>query len=257
MKYLIVFLVILAVAIVVWNTREDDDSILTTGTSRTPASISMTPAKNKIEIPYKQSTYILYYSFLSNRGLQIIPNFSDKLSAQTQSEKNNCRIASNGGFYTTSDTPLGLLKINYTLISGEITESHLINGFFYLDESGDPHIDRHYPVTAPTVMQSGPYFSSGSAISTVNDKPARRTVLLETTSGEYIVAAVTAKEATTSGPLLSDLPVILFSITTPFQVEKALNLDGGSASFYRDADGFTLSEFTHVGSLICATELIR
>ncbi|MCR4263486.1 MAG: phosphodiester glycosidase family protein, partial [Candidatus Roizmanbacteria bacterium] len=229
------------------NTSNDSES----KTSLTITPFTIPQAKNRAEIPYGQSTYVLYYSPISNRGIEVIPNFSDKLDAESLSEKNKCRIASNGGFYTTDSTPLGLFKINNTVIGSEKKETNLINGFFYLDDSGNPHIDRAYPNNAPTVIQTGPFFSAGNTVSTTNDKPARRVVIIEAISGEYYIAAVTTKETTTSGPFLSDLPVILFSITEPFEVLRALNLDGGAASFYKDESGFTLSELTHVGSVIC------
>ncbi|KKR49879.1 MAG: hypothetical protein UU81_C0022G0008 [Microgenomates group bacterium GW2011_GWC1_41_8] len=260
MKYFVLFVIIIGL-IVIWNTQvknrsgntDNQDNQSTPSISISEGRYRTVPpqAKNKIEIPYNQSTYTLYYSSLSNSTIKVIPNFTEKINAESLSEKNNCRIASNGGFYTTNDTPLGLLKINDEIISREKTDSNLINGFFYLDQVGNPHIDGQYPSDAPTIIQSGPFFSAGDTISTVNDKPSRRIVVMETTSGEYYIAAITTKEITTSGPLLSDLPVILFSIEEPFQVRTALNLDGGAASFYKDESGFTLSELTHVGSVIC------
>ena len=254
MKYLILFAIVLGVTFL-WgiqmrNTSHDSNSQNNTVTLSTiPITIPQT--KNKAEIPYGQSTYVLYYSPISKRGIEVIPNFSDKLDAESLSEKNKCMIASNGGFYTTNDTPLGLFKINNTVIGSEKKETNLINGFFYLDDSGNPHIDRAYPNNAPTVIQTGPFFSAGNTVSTTNDKPARRVVIIEAISGEYYIAAITTKETTMSGPFLSDLPVILFSITEPFKVLRAVNLDGGAASFYKDESGFSLSELTHVGSMIC------
>lgn len=253
MKYILFFLIFIG-GIYVYitrpgNTSENDQR--EASISSNPPSISIATPENSIDIPFGQTSYTLYYSRIDNGTITVIPNFSEKVSAASIAEKNDCRKAGNGGFYTEEDTPLGLFRLNGAVLSNEREETNLITGFFYIGQSGDPGIGREYPEDAPTIIQTGPFFSRDDTFTTVQDKPARRTLIIETTSGQLYIASITAKGTAASGPYLSVLPEILFSVDEPFEVQYILNLDGGAASFYKDESGFTLSEFTHVGSVIC------
>lgn len=205
----------------------------------------------QIMISYQGIEYNFYYFPLSGKTIKLIPNFTQQTGANTLATQHICESASSGGFYTKEDTPLGLFKVDGEILQQERKETNLVNGFFYLDEAGNPAINSFYMESANTILQTGPYMPSRQPLSIMNDKQARRIVVFETTTGAYYIGALTAKDLFTSGPFLSQVPPILFSITDPFSITKALNLDGGAASFYTDKNGFTLSELTHVGSVIC------
>ena len=255
MKFFIIAVLVTAVAIAIaqlLSVREN--SVKQTQPSTTQQPLRSPSPVQSISVSYRGNEYVLYYSNISNKNIAIISNFSDQKSALAISKENNCAVASNGGFYTENDKPLGLFKVDGKVVSPEKTVTSLINGYLYIDAEYNPHISRSYPDNAPSIIQSGPFYSSNSVISTVNDKPARRVVIAETATGAYYLLAITAKGLTTSGPLLSDIGAILFSITDPFKIASAVNLDGGAASYYRGSDGYELNELTHVGSVICVTD---
>lgn len=195
--------------------------------------------------------YIVYYAPISNRTLSLLPNFDNPRAAQVVAEEHHCAVASSGGFYTPDRKPVALFRTNSKSYSDVVSTSSLLTGFFYLDRKGNPHIGASYPSDAPTVFQSGPLFTSNMPFPSSTDEEARRIVVIESTTGELFVAAIVQEQYAFSGPYLSDMPAILFSIKEPFTVARALNLDGGSASFYKDESGFALPELVYVGSILC------
>ncbi|MBI4130137.1 hypothetical protein HY468_02375 [Candidatus Roizmanbacteria bacterium] len=218
-------------------------------------NISPTPHQKEsltsILVKHEETSYRILYTKLAGQTITIIPNYQTKKAAATIVEENTCKAASSGGFYKEDNKPLGLLKINNELFNPESNDTRLLTGFFFIGKNNTVGIGKTYPDDAPTVLQSGPYFTSANRLQLRQDGLARRIMIIEDTSGQFYLAAITMQENTHSGPLLANLPPILFSIKEPFRVTSILNLDGGSASFFMDESGYTLSELTYVGSLIC------
>jgi len=222
----------------------------------TPLSVSIdiSPSplpKNKVDITYHERRYVLVYEPISGKALSLIPNFTEKRSALSIAEENSCKAASSGGFYTKEDKPLGLFITDGKIYGQRINNSSLLTGFFYMTDSGEIYIDSEVENNHPTILQSGPLFTSNRPYPTRTDEYARRNVIIEDINGAEYIATIFGSENTYDGPQLSDMPAILFSITSPFRVQRALNLDGGSASFFMIANHFTASEIVAVGSVIC------
>ncbi len=217
-----------------------------------PVTIALPPqAQNIVEKNFENKDYLIYYTKISGNKIELIPNFTQKRSSLDIIKEAKCTSAINGGFYSKEGEPLGLFIANGKVYQEEAEDKTLLTGFFYLDETGQAVISSQAPEKSNSVFQTGPLMINPNKLSTIDDKPSRRSVLIENETGEIYALAVTDKEDQYSGPTLSDLPAILFSINDPFQVNKALNLDGGSASVYLEESGFTLSELQTIGSLIC------
>ena len=146
---------------------------------------------------------------------------------------------------------MGLLIIDGEKYGNVSVDRSILTGFFYLDANGQPHISSQTNPDAQTIFQAGPLIINDKPFSTTRDEQARRVLIAEDTDGNAYALAIVYKDSTYSGPLLSELPPILFSINEPFRVKQGLNLDGGSASFFYEKDGVHLTEQTNVGSLIC------
>lgn len=236
----------------IWKSGSENKNGVITEASPTPYLTNAPQASNFINVEIDGKSYLVYFSRLSDKKIEIIPNFSQKRSSLTIIEEAGCKAAINGGFYTKEGEPLGLFIVNGKTYSPEIiSDKSLLTGYFYLDLSGKPFINNQKPLDSLFVIQSGPFIESNYKFSTTVDEETRRTVIVQTTQGIVYVLTIVGKDDLYSGPLLSDLPLLLFSITTPFKIEKALNMDGGSASAYYGEDGFSLGELSPVGSIIC------
>lgn len=227
-----------------------------TGGETPPLSVSIdispsSAPQNKIEITFGERRYRLVYEPLQGKTIRIIPNFTEKRSATVIAEENSCTTASSGGFYTKEDKPLGLFKTDNKVLGEKVNNSSLLTGFLYITKTGEVYIDSEVNTEHPMIIQSGPLFTSNKPYPTRTDEYARRNLVIEDTNGQEYIATIFGAENTYDGPQLTDLPEILFSIKSPFHVQRALNLDGGSASFFKLANDFTTSEIVAVGSVIC------
>lgn len=218
-----------------------------------PAIIPSPTAKNVFYITYDNREYSIYYTKLNGHTITLLPNFSQKAASQTLIKENNCQAAVNGGFYDKEEEPIGLFIANGKVYKEEDEEdTSLLTGFFYLDDTGSPHIERNSPLKSTNIIQAGPLIINSTPFITKVDETARRSVLAETDNGDFYALSIIEKgDNYFLGPTLADLPPLLFSIDTPFKIIKALNLDGGSASVFYGDDGFSLSELSTVGSIIC------
>lgn len=238
-----------------WLNRQSRQSSETSSSSTTPSPTiatsfdSAVPAKNSKIIQYKNQQYRLFYYPIDTAYL--IPNYVNKERASTLVSKTNCDAAINGGFYEEDGSPLGLVIVDNIEINPEIRNSNLITGFVTINATGQVSIGRDYNPDSNTVLQTGPYISSNQLLSLVSDKQARRSAIVEAVDGTHYAASVTFDKQTTTGPFLRDLPAILFSDQAPFDTVRAINLDGGAASYFFVKDDIELSELTPIGSMVC------
>lgn len=217
-------------------------------------SIDLSPSPSPehiITITFEEKGYKLVYEPLRGKTIRLIPNFTEKRSASAIAEENSCKVASSGGFYTKADKPLGLFKTDGKVLGNRVNNSSLLTGFLYVTDTGEAYIDSEVTDEHPIILQSGPLFTSNKPYPTQRDEYARRNMVIEDTDGHEYIATIFGSENTYSGPKLSDMPNILFSFNAPFRIQRALNLDGGSASFFKLSNDFMVSEIVAVGSVIC------
>lgn len=187
--------------------------------------------------------------------LSLIANFTTRSDAKSLMKEYGCTSAVSGGFYTETNTPLGLFKTNNTQYAPKI-QSSFVNGFLWFDEADVPHITRTIDESiASQALQTGPILIEQRKpvpLTIRNDFGARRVVAALDTSGDLIFLVLYDADKVFDGPLLADVPKTLSNIfeSENIEVTDAINLDGGSASaFFSTSD--SLSELTPVGSLFC------
>jgi hypothetical protein len=143
---------------------------------------------------------------------------------------NGCVAGVNGGFFHPDRRPLGLVIAGGRRVN-RLETSRLLSGVLYSDARGT-HIERrarfrdHAGIEA--LLQTGPYLvEHGRAVRGLSRaNPRRRTFVATDWRGRWALGATTTRLT------LAELAEVLTSpgTLTPWPVERALNLDGGSST---------------------------
>ncbi len=251
---LIIFIISLLLASRIILKNKDTQKPIETNTKSMISPSQNEPAVNlptAVQIHNNNMTYNIYYTSLNNYNLTLIPNFSQLKSFESITKSNNCKSAINGGYYTTDNKPLGLYKSNSTKYSEEIKDSSLLTGYLTIDKNGKADISFLDHIDSPDIIQSGPYISKNTTLKLTADEYARRSLIGKSDTGDLYIVFINNSEEMFNGPLLAEIPEIIFSESVPVRFISVLNLDGGSASAYMDKSGYIFRELTTVGSIIC------
>lgn len=235
--------------------RRPPDVVKKQITQRQPSHETPTPTPTEKSVTVHSETYAYAMIKALPGDITLIANYEKKKDAATLFSANHCASGINGGFYDTSNNPLGLVIIDGQTIRKSLL-SPLFNGFFWIDADSHAHITTTPPdPDSPIALQSGPIVRTNQAATFLQireDKHARRMIAaVDTTAAVYFLTLYT-KESVFDGPLLADVPALLEQIASQesLSLTDAMNLDGGSAStFY--SPGLKLSELTPVGSVFC------
>lgn len=201
------------------------------------------------EIVYDYEYFIVHQL----EKLSLISNFDTPVRASNLATKNRCDFAINGGFYSTDNRPLGVF-IGNGYEQANALKSALFNGFFGFSSS-KAVITKTFDSSYPYILQSGPlllYNASPLPLAIQNDEHARRSAVVITNEGQIVFVTFFIRDSIYNGPLLGDLPTILhqFATNEGFVIEAALNLDGGSATYFKHTT-VELPELSSIGSLFC------
>jgi hypothetical protein len=170
-----------------------------------------------------------------------------------------CAAGVNGGFFHADWRPVGLV-ISEGLRINRFETARLLSGVLYSDGKGTHLLRRGRFREQPgitTLLQTGPYLVDGArAVRGLSTENARRRSFVATDwRGHWALGA------TTDRLTLAELASILTATGTftPWPVERAINLDGGSSTgfyFDRGADGapVLLRPLKRVRNLLCITE---
>ena len=215
---------------------------------------SPTPLQQSMDIQNGGKTYRIAWLKLNDLSkLTLIPNFTEKRTAQSFIESNECETVVNGGFYTKDNQPTGLFVTEGKTIRGNIPNT-LLNGYIVIDKNNNAMILMSPPDELVRIaLQTGPILIRGGKMATLairDDEFARRVVVGISQKGAVIFLTVYDPENIWSGPKLADTPDVLSSIIESLQLTDAVNLDGGSASAFIRSD-LSLQELTSVGSFFC------
>ncbi len=186
--------------------------------------------------------------------VRLIANYEDKISASRIVSNYSCRAAINGGFYDTNFKALGLVVIDEQLIYPERTNA-LFNGFITINGNNDYSIGDSPSEGVKYALQTGPLLIVGgkeAKLRLSTDTVARRMVAVTDAGNQLYLLAIFKPDSKLDGPLLEKLPTIIRAIGNEEKIiiRDAINLDGGSASFFYNGD-VVISEWTPVGSLWC------
>ncbi len=210
--------------------------------------------KRSVEIDGKEYKFA-WIQITNLENIFLYPNFEERYTLEEGVEKYDCRNLTSGGFYTETNSPIGLFISEVGMLSDK-TVNKLFNGYFILTKKSEAIISRNYSGEPVRIgLQAGPILIQNGVVQKLtlaSDKMARRVVVALTKEGEIYFITLYDKESVFIGPLLADLPELVSDIQNEIGVEftSALNLDGGSASaFY--TQNMQLSELTPIGSFFC------
>ncbi len=196
--------------------------------------------------------YKIYFQEVKN-DLILIPNFSEKKSTEKIFSENKCLYGINGGFYKKEGGALGLFAVDGKIMGEEIT-SATFNGYFW-ERGRDMGLDWSKPEGwsgTGFILQSGPLFDveyTGKG-KFVDEEQRRRALVASDKKGRFYFVVIFEKNNNYGGPRLSEIAEILRKSKIA-DFDKALNLDGGSASAFYGENGQKLWEIVNVGSFIC------
>ncbi len=253
MKPRLIILIICIVALLFFAYRYISISSVISPSSPQPVPTG-TAQHTVTTLTYQEIIYDYDYFVVNDfRKLKLIPNFDTPTRASTIASKKQCISAINGGFYSEETTPLGaFIGSGYT--QSKALTSRLFNGFFaFTDTHAAIMTDLNTSYTS--VLQSGPLlFMNGSSLPLTiqNDKHARRSVVVSTNDEQILFVTFYIRDSIYNGPLLADLPAILeqFASNEEVSIDAALNLDGGSATYFKNKDR-ELPELSPIGSMFC------
>ncbi|TSC89490.1 MAG: Uncharacterized protein G01um10145_647 [Microgenomates group bacterium Gr01-1014_5] len=214
---------------------------------------------NQLDLIHNGSNYRINWEQVAiPKNIILGTNLDEKKTAETLFSENQCKVLTNGGFYTESDNYIGLLYIDGKKLSNESSDP-LFNGVFYITNAGDPGIGSGVPLTQiKYAVQSGPIlvrYRTYQKLKLASDQGARRIVIALTDKKAVYFMAVFDPNSTYLGPLLTDLPEIVkkFAEGKNLSFTDALNLDGGSHSAFL-TPGVSLDELSPIGSYLCARD---
>jgi uncharacterized protein YigE (DUF2233 family) len=222
-----------------------------------------TPANKKsdypktIDLEFNHIKYTISWVLIQNpQSVNLIPNFSEKLTAFEVFKKENCSFLTNAGFYDKLDNPLGLFVTNGIQTGKEIGSS-LVNGIFIVKNDNTPKIAEtaEDEKDIKIALQSGPILISDrlpNSLKIIRDEPSRRVIVGLDESNRIFFLTIYLEESKYQGPNLQDLPKILveFQKVSGLTMNSALNLDGGTASTFL-AESLQLNELSHSGAFFC------
>jgi len=183
---------------------------------------------------------------ISPENLILVNNTENKYGFSQIINDYNCQKAVNGGFYQEDNKPLGWMIIDGKQIQ-KVKSSQMFNGFVYIKNK---RLDISFTNDDEAIYghQSGPILiNQGKPVSlqVANDKPTRRSVIaIDQDNNTYILMILNS--------LMQELPekVSVIAEIEKLSLNKAINLDGGTASAYYDGVN-KISELIAVGSVWC------
>jgi len=255
-KYIIFFVVsfisvvfLRSVALKIFNDK--NNSI------RTQQTASKTVKIEKIheDIIYNDNPYRYHWFEVENiSGLRLYDNFEKKLTLDEIIEKNECIFIINGGFYDKTNSPIGLFQNDFGIIS-PFENNVLFNGIFSVCDLDIARITQSSPFdNLRLALQTGPVLISEYKMFKIkeSENKARRSVVVISEDNRLFFIVVFDGKSVFLGPALFELAEIIEIISGDLGIKTkyALNLDGGSASFFYNIDN-KLSELSPVGSYFC------
>jgi len=209
-----------------------------------------------IDLDYQsQIVRVRWFKVEDASKLHLVPNYEEFVTSTDLVEDTECKYVTSGGFYDKQNEPLGLVISEGKQIY-EYKKNVLMNGVLSVNEVDTPRISRGMPSGfLEEAVQSGPLlWENGNqlALNLNSDKNARRVIAAINGDNELYFFVFYNPNSSFGGPLLGDLPALVNEINNKLDlnIADAINLDGGSASVFNNAD-VTLSELSPVGSYWC------
>lgn len=219
-----------------------------------PASPSPIPPDQSVDVAHDGISYrIAWLPIPDPSKLTLLSNFTQKRTARSLIDGDECAQVVNGGFYTTDGEPTGLFTSDGQT-TRDASPNAFLNGYLVVDRDNDASIRPSPPEESVRIgLQTGPILirdGNTIALTIRDDEFARRIIAAITQNSEIVFLALYDPDNPWSGPKLADTPYILSKVTARLHLTDAVNLDGGSASAFIRGD-LSLDELTPVGSFFC------
>src|SRR4030043_869425 len=222
-----------------------------------PPTISeLNPIDSKNEINFDGYIFDYNWFYVSNLDkLILLPNWDQKRTSDEMISEENCLYLSSAGFYSKDEKPIGLFSIG-NIIYSNFSGNNLFNGIFS-KISEKEYVFSQNPLRENTLfsLQSGPLIIFNFKLKlfdNLSEGRGRRNIIISTKENKLLFITIYNKNSIFDGPKLGDLPKIidLISKNHNWNIENALNLDGGTASSFKNDDIY-LKELSPVGSFFC------
>lgn len=261
MKKILLLTTVLAIGALFLLKKQEVPTTLSVTDSATPSPTLDPTLVKKLEVKSESGTFSIAYTRLFE-GVEISlkPNFTAKKSSKVIASSEGCLLVSNGGFYTTTHSPIGLFISEYEQLNS-FQDSSLFDGVISVNDFETPRITRSRPNDRLRfALQSGPILIENSIIQKLNirnDSDERRAVAGVTGDNKVFLAIIYKQDSVFSGPKLGDLPEILsdFGRKANLEIADAINLDGGTASALYSNE-VSITEASPIGSYFCISPQI-
>ena len=258
-KYVLLILILsfsLGLYLLIKRNRNSDINNVISVKDNPPTISESNPIDSKNEFKFDGYIYNYNWFYVSNLDkLTLIPNWDQKRTSDEMISEENCLYLSSAGFYSKDEKPIGLFSIGNIKYSN-FSENSLFNGIFS-KISENEYVFSQNPLGGNTVfsLQSGPLIIFNLKLNlfdNLSEGRGRRNIILSKIKNKLIFITIYNKNSIFDGPKLGDLPKIidLISKNHGWNIENALNLDGGTASSFKNDDIF-LKELSPVGSFFC------
>ncbi|MEK7593011.1 MAG: phosphodiester glycosidase family protein [Patescibacteria group bacterium] len=257
MKKIIVILILVLITIILGAfLRYSQERYTSITVESPPEPTADNPQWNTILVGEKTYAYN-FFRVSDISSITLIPNFVTRISSKNLMTQYNCSQGINAGFYDKEYKPLGLFVTDKKTF-GSALQSALLNGFFTIDDANRAVIQPTNNGASHVALQSGPLLMLDEKpllLKIKNDEFARRSIAAVSKNGDILFFSLFFPDSDISGPLLQNLPNILMEINTDQKlgITDALNLDGGSASFFK-GERLYIEELTTVGGVFCIRE---
>ncbi|MBI5613482.1 phosphodiester glycosidase family protein [Candidatus Gottesmanbacteria bacterium] len=253
MKKIIIALVLINIALYTWLFHDTSTGAAQWQYVKTPGPTPGNPQWKTVTVNDRSYAYD-FFRVPRTSTLELIPNFATRLPSKSIAFQYNCTYAINAGFYDKAYKSLGLFVTDKKIFGATIA-SALLNGFFEVDDNNRADIQQTQNSATHITLQSGPLLMLNGKpllLKIKNDEFARRSIAAISKNGDILFFSLFLPDSEISGPLLQNLPDVLMEINKnqKLNISDALNLDGGSASFFKGKELY-LEELTTVGGVFC------
>lgn len=192
--------------------------------------------------------------FKLREGVVLYDNTLRKFTMDEILEEKKCVKLINAGFYKKIEGKNSLIGYfrNSAGILSNFEENRILNGFVNINK---PSITTKLGESSNLSFQTGPILIFDREKKNINisfDKNSRRMIAFMDEKQNMYFAVIYKKDSVFLGPTLEELSQIVFDFggREKIDIVNAINLDGGSASFYYDGQT-KLIELNFVGSYLC------
>lgn len=223
--------------------------------------VNTTPTPTTQNDTFKKITFnneVFRYDYFATSQadtLKLINNVAEGFSSQQLIKEKTCKYFTNAGFYTKDLENIGKLSIDGE-VESQYQKNQLFNGFLHASKSGQLLIEKaRDSIAFENGFQSGPLLfeeKNRLTLAMKNDAHERRMIAITTLDKKTIFMVLLGESSQFEGPLLGDLPKIIeqIALIESFQIESAMNLDGGTASVFFNQQNY-LKELKSVGTFLC------